>query len=139
MSEPSRDRTPILSADGIHYCSPACGGGKFCTKSDYDNAVKHANDLVAALGEGWSTDIWENLGWHYAAKNKCMKVYAHRNHGGGWTYSAWIEPDVEIGNAVVQIIEYSDDPNDALGTAKQKAWEVIHRIRAALTDLEDVL
>lgn len=132
--------TPILSADGVHYCSPSCGGGKFCTKEQYDLAVERSNKLAADLGEGWEPHVWENLGWHYSVHNGDIKIHAHHYKVTGETsYTAWIEPGAKTGNKLIQIIESSSDPHEALGIAKQKAWDMIHRIRATLTDLEEKL
>ncbi|WP_152025762.1 hypothetical protein [Agrobacterium tumefaciens] len=129
---------PQLSENGLIYCSPACGSK--CTKEAYDLAVSRAQALAEKLGEGWEPHVWENGGWHYQAKNKTMTVYCHHYWNSETPqYSAWIEPELTVSGKAFQIIEYADDPNDALGIAKQKAWDAISRIRQALTELETVL
>lgn len=59
---------PIRS--GRFYCSPACGGGKFCTWAEYQEVTKKAAALAAKLSERggrWEPRVHENLGWHYCA------------------------------------------------------------------------
>lgn len=61
---------PIRS--GRFYCSPACGGGKFCTWAQYQEATKKAaaltEKLKKAVGGNWEPHVHENLGWHYHAR-----------------------------------------------------------------------
>lgn len=62
---------PILR--GVTYCAPACGRG--CTRKEYEAAVAQAVGLAAELGKGWEPHVWENLGWHWAARKNGLKVH----------------------------------------------------------------
>jgi hypothetical protein len=116
--------TPVLSADGQFYCSPRCGGGRFCRKEWYDRAVSEGDALAAVLGDGWAPRVWENLGWHYEVHKGAATVHVHRDHRDGTTsYSAWIEAR----GAHPQIIAHAADPHDALGFAVQDARTLIAR------------
>lgn len=64
--------TPV--ANGEFYGSPGCCNAKFCKREDYDRAVEHAAATAAALGEGWSPHVWENLGWHASATKGSISV-----------------------------------------------------------------
>ena len=119
--------TPILSADGVYYCSRRCGGGKFCKKADYDRAVSDAAALAARMGPGWTPYVHENLGWHYKAVSGPDKIYEY----GNGRFSAWIETPVK------QFIVHADDPHDALGFAKQAARTHIARIEEHLKALAE--
>lgn len=131
--------TPKLSADGEFYCSPRCGGGKFCRKEWYDRAVAEGDALAARMGEGWEPHVWENMGWYYSVKKGVVTIRVSRgNDGEHASYSAWIEPNVTIDRISLQIIAHGDTPEDALGFATQDARTVIERMREALAVLNDV-
>lgn len=66
---------PKLS--GATFCAPACGRG--CTKAEYDRAAMNARALAQRLGAGWSTRVWENLGWHYSVQSPCRRIRVHPN------------------------------------------------------------
>lgn len=51
---------------GETYCSSACGSG--CTWKAYREAVQNAERLAKTLGQFWKPRVWENLGWHWAAR-----------------------------------------------------------------------
>lgn len=74
---------------GDIYCAPACGGK--CTWAAYQEAHKNAKALALMLGEGWAPDVWENLGWHYAAKTTdgLMKVHPSSHLGKILGYTAF--------------------------------------------------
>lgn len=60
---------PVRS--GRFYCSPACGGGKFCTWAEFQTATKKAEVLAARMrerGGKWEPRVHENLGWHYCVQ-----------------------------------------------------------------------
>ena len=67
--------TPIRR--GHTFCSPACGVG--CTWEAHQRAQRRAADLVTAL-PGWTSRVWENVGWHAAAKSPdgFYKVHSRR-------------------------------------------------------------
>jgi hypothetical protein len=59
--------TPL--ARGLLYCSPACGAG--CTRAAFDRAVRRGDALAKRLGPGWTSHVWENMGWFYMARSAC--------------------------------------------------------------------
>ena len=75
---------------GDTYCSSACGGR--CTWAAYKKAGKRAKKLAKRLGEGWTTRVSENLGWHYSVISPCerLKVREHRYQGKVESYSAFL-------------------------------------------------
>ena len=120
LGKPEADRwEPIRN--GRFYCSPACGGGAFCTWADYKKAEQAADKLVAMLGDGWRARVWENLGWHYYAVDPtgCMKVTVD-THLGKTTYTAWIGngSDDYIGG---KWVERGSTPRKAIAAAARKA------------------
>jgi len=60
---------------GVAYCSPACGGG--CTYAEYLAAIKKGDALAAKCGPGYTRRVHENLGWHFCAEFKSIRVYQH--------------------------------------------------------------
>lgn len=83
---------------GEIYCAPACGRG--CTRGEFDAATGKAAALAGDLGDGWKPDVWENLGWHWAAVKGGLKIHPNilnrgytaflgeaASHGGRWTES----------------------------------------------------
>jgi len=134
----SVDWTPVLSADGLVYCSPRCGFK--CKKADYDVAVIEGDTLAARMGDGWEPLIQESGGrWHVSVTKGETKISVHHDYRqhppGPTTYMAWIEPGVLIRQQTVQFIESADNPEDALGFATQSARTTISRIEAALADI----
>jgi len=130
-----RNWTPTLSADGIFFCSPACGGGKYCKKADYDLAVSRSNAAAEQLGEGWETHVWENLGWHYKVRKGFVTLhFSHYRDEPTPSIRAWIElPDQP------QIIGPSaNDPVEALGLATQLARTQISKLEQALAELYEI-
>lgn len=64
-------------------CSKRCGRG--CTRKEYETAEKGALKLARRLGKGWKPDVWENLGWHYAARRGGVRVHPHPTGPPGFT------------------------------------------------------
>lgn len=78
-SKPKVDRW-IAVRRGDIYCAPACGGG--CTHAAFVKANADAKNLCAELEQttgikGWTTHVWENLGWHHKAVSSCGRVKVH--------------------------------------------------------------
>ena len=67
------DWTPV--EDGKIYCAPACGNG--CTRAAYEHAVEMGRFLAQCLGPEWTSQVWENLGWHYNAISPCGRIKVH--------------------------------------------------------------
>jgi hypothetical protein len=89
---------------GDKFCAPACGGG--CTYAAFRLATRRATDLCKALGPGWKPDVWENLGWHYAAYfgkaidfgRGLIEIHAHHDYAGKEvSYSALLQTSPQIG------------------------------------------
>lgn len=57
---------------GAIYCAPACGAG--CLRSEYNRAVRAADELARQLGPGWTPRVWANLSWHYSAISPCGRL-----------------------------------------------------------------
>ena len=90
-------------------------------------------------GEGWTPNIWENLGWHCSVQNGCITVHIHPSNGAV-TYAAWVEPGVVIGHAAVQIISpYCATPNEALKLAQEETLKVISAMANAMTVLQQCI
>jgi hypothetical protein len=141
----TQDWTPVRN--GHYYCSPACGGGKFCRHEWYKAAVKNAEALCERMGDGWVPEVWENLGWHYKIVKGRVTIHVNEmktmpfDPVTGYSvrgYSAWIEPNIVLNNHHVQIIEKADTPEDALGFAVQSARTLMSRMRDVLDVLNEV-
>lgn len=132
-----RDWTPRLSADGVHYCSPACSG-KFCRKDWYDAAVAQADRLAEELGEGWRPRVWENLGWHWRAEKGVAVVHPIVSKrepfvvGEGWPITGYT---VFLNLPGKQFIAKAKTASDALGFAVQEARTFIHQAEVALLEI----
>jgi hypothetical protein len=92
-----QERTPVRK--GRIYCSPFCGYG--CTYASFQDATKKSEALARSMGEGWASDVWENLGWHWrvVSEDGLLKVHPGRDGsyytvflgegpGGRWTAQA---------------------------------------------------
>lgn len=139
-----RNMTPILSADGQHYCSPSCGRG--CRKEWYDAAVRNALALAARMGDGWEPQVWENLGWHYRVTNGIGMITVNENKRAPFdpvsgypvdSYSAWISTSATCGDEKrsIQFIQDANDPEDAWGIVVQSARTFMANLNQALSDI----
>ena len=120
-------REPALRGDT--YCSPSCGFG--CSKAAFDQATAEAAALVKLLGEGWSADVWENWGWHYAAVKGCVQIHpsiSGRAITGGWEVTGY----TCYFNTEKQHIARAKEAADALGFATQDVRGSIDKMRADL-------
>lgn len=96
-------------------------------------AHEGAKALTALLGEGWTSRVWENLGWHYAAVSPCRRIKVHHSsrsdrssytaflgdygsHGGHWTAT-------------------HEDPKEAVRAVVNVGREALSRMGAVFTDL----
>ena len=77
-----KDRSWKPVRRGALYCAPACGRG--CTWREYNTARKKAAALAKRLGPRWTSRVWENLGWHYAAVSPCGRGQVHGHGDGYW-------------------------------------------------------
>lgn len=115
---------PILR--GSIYCAPRCGRG--CTKAEYDAAVKAADALARVMGAGWEPEVWENLGWHYAAKKGVASVSP--NIWRPLNKRPKIISYTVCFNSAHQVVTKADTPEDALGFAIQEARGIERKIAA---------
>lgn len=63
---------------GPIYCSPICGAN--CTHAEYLRAKAAAEKMVKNLGAGWEIDVWDNLGWHWAANKGVARVSPNKHY-----------------------------------------------------------
>jgi hypothetical protein len=103
---------------GDIYCAPACGGK--CTWAAYQEANKNAKALARKLGKGWVPLVWENLGWHWAAKTTdgLMKVHPGIYKGKVTDYTAYFGE-----GSSGQWIGQNKNPVVAVADALQKAQD----------------
>ncbi|TPL42663.1 MULTISPECIES: hypothetical protein [unclassified Mesorhizobium] len=143
----TNDKAWVPVRNGPFYCSPRCGGGKFCRHEWYVAAKRNAEALAARMGDGWQVKIWENLGWHYTVEKGHVTIHVNEDRNAPFdpqagypvrSYSAWIQPGVVIADHVIQIIEAAENPEDALGFAVQAARTAMSRMAAALEALHEV-
>lgn len=102
------------------------------------DAKKKLSVLMEQLhGGGWEPHLWENLGWHYCAKNgETMRVYPGRvdykaytcfiGDGGGGNYN-WTTK------------HYFPNPNDAVKHEIKQAKLYVESLGKLLTDIDQRL
>ncbi len=39
-----------------------------------DQAVRRGEQLATLMGSGWKSEVWENLGWHYAVEKGVCRI-----------------------------------------------------------------
>ena len=110
------------------YCSPACGRG--CTERAYTTAVAKADLLAETLGSGWVPKVWENLGWHYAARSPCDRLSVHSSYGAG--FSAYLNEPGSVGG---RWAEHGDTPQEAIDATVAAAVADYKRIGAIIEGL----
>ena len=113
---------------GSKYCAPACGRG--CTKTEYDHAVANAEMLARTLGTDWTTDVWENLGWHCAVRSPCDRLSVHL--GSGASFIAFLSVPGSIGG---RWSAHEDTPQKAIDSALKKAKTEYDQIGSILKNL----
>lgn len=108
---------------GDVYCAPACG--RRCTIQEYEAAVASGAALAKRLGRGWTSRVWENLGWHCNAVSPCgrLKVHGARGH-----YTAFLSERGDIGGL---FSGQATTPHAAVAEAVEKAKGALE----ALTEL----
>lgn len=119
-----------------YYCSPACGGGRYCRKEWYDTAVREAAALAERMGPGWKPNVWENLGWHYDVANGIGRITVDGNPVR--SYTAWINAGVSASGGKgfpIQFIQSASDPEEAWGLVVQEARTFVSRINNGLADI----
>lgn len=112
---------------GALYCSPWCGGG--CTYEAFQRATAKAAELCARLGDGWKPRVWENLGWHYAARKGVATMY-----GPGIHERYWVSFD-----SSAQITGEGSTPEEALRAAIEVMRTIFTDALAMLAEAEGVV
>ena len=98
-----------------------------------EEAQAAADKLVETLGEGWTTRIWENLGWCFSAVSACgrWKVHQAPLHWEKTWYTAFLgHKDLPGGKWA----RHGDTPQEAIENTRKTALEEILG-KAALLDL----
>lgn len=130
---------------GIDYCSPACGRG--CKHSEHERAVIESSMLALAMGEGWKTRVWENLGWFWEVLSPDGRIHLrarHKNYnkgpvvgfgaeinGSGYVFSS-------AGSGYSHSLQWFGEgktPQEAINNAKVAAYEDLAKIQAAVEGL----
>lgn len=122
---------PVLSEDGVRYCSRRCGFG--CTKAAHDLAVEKAEALAKRMGEGWHPRVWENGDWYYEVRKGVAVVMPT---GQGRMHVAFI-------NTSPQFIAHSTDPVEALrkafGEAEQDLEQRVRQMAVLRGQMRDLI
>ncbi|KKL23088.1 hypothetical protein LCGC14_2428890 [marine sediment metagenome] len=116
-------------AKGEVYCAPACGRG--CTTKEHDIAVASAELLARTLGPDWTTDVWENLGWHYAVRSFCGRLTVHP--GSANSFIAFLGEPGTLGG---RWAEHGDTPQEAINATVAVAAAEYKEIGALIEGLE---
>jgi hypothetical protein len=122
---------PELKPDGT-YCAPWCGAR--CTKKAYDRAVTKSETLARRMGSGWTTRVWENMGWHYSVQSPCRRIRVHPPHerAGDTTYSAFLGDRDSIGG---RWTAHDRAPERAVALVIEKAKADLAKLGAMLEGL----
>lgn len=84
----------------------------------YDRAVKEGDELAERMGEGWTSRVWENGGWHYEAVKSVASVGPRLSHLDG--HGDWrIVEYVAIINTLLHGSATAATPEDAMGLLLQ--------------------
>lgn len=134
MSYSESDFVPRARGRGV-FCSAACGFN--CTRNAYDRAVKEADRLAKRLGDGWTTRVWDNLGWHYEVSKGMMCVSPRLHYPQNNTRDGTWKIDGYAANfrGTKQFIGEAETPEDAIGYAIQDARTHVARLTQELAAL----
>ena len=97
---------------------------------EQDKTTALAKLLAQTLGPGWTTRVWENLGWHYAVRSPCGRLSVHPSFGIGFT--AFLNEPGKIGG---KWAEHGDTPLEAIDATIKEAKQEYDKIGAILKDL----
>lgn len=99
-----------------------------------NEATRRAARLVKRLhGTGWEADVWDNMGWHYAAVNGGLKLCVSPSEVGGKTrYTVLLgehDADKALGGMSYWLVRDSfTDPNAAVRRQVTEAWRFIDKL-----------
>jgi hypothetical protein len=134
---PERSDTDKNGKKGNFYCSPACGGKNLgvCTHERHQQAITESDLLASLMGEGWTTQVWENLGWHWEVISPCGRLKVHPSRGPGRKivgYTAFLgEPDSPGGKWA----EYGKTPQAAIDAVVKVAKAELSKFGAMIGGL----
>lgn len=133
-TEPGRESI----RSGESRTSPRCGRG--CTYAAFERATLLAQKMATELGVGWEPWVFENLGWHYAARRRDMDATLHTRYLGEEPYwASIITSEGQLGSHT-QFYGHGATPTEALVDAVLKAARTANEIRKmieALAENED--
>ena len=101
---------------------------------------KEAEIAAAALfeklddKEGWTINVWENMGWHYSASKGAMTVFSTIDG----TYKALLSDDAEAsgyGLPEWSSTFSSDNPNEVIAEQLYRARQFVERCRKAISSV----
>lgn len=107
---------------GRRFCSPHCGGG--CMHAAYLKAHTQADRLVKRLGQGWQSQVWENLGWHWAVVRGAVRVKVNQDG----TYRA------ELGDAGHQFIGEGETLVEAISAMRTRSLAALQALNKLIND-----
>ena len=108
-------------------CAKWCGNG--CTRKEYEEAEINALVLANRLGKGWKPDVWENLGWHYAARRGGVRVIPHM-YGPDRRYTAFLNYKKSPGGRWVATAATPETAvAEALAMARHERDEIAKAVR----------
>jgi hypothetical protein len=123
---------------GRVYCSPGCGSE--CTRASFVACTRRAKALCARLGDGWTPNVSENMGWHYSAVSACGRVKVHANlrstyksldGGEVYSYTAFLGSPGPGGKWA----EHGRTPEEAIRATYAVARRDLDKIGAIISDL----
>lgn len=117
--------TPILN--GEIYCSPACGGK--CKEVDYQNAIDQSNLVAQQLGDGWTSHVFENLGWYWRVIKGNTQV-SRSNH----LYSAVMQFSLDDQNYYFEA--KNSDPRQAVEAMRNQLQSTIEKLQRQFTSTD---
>jgi len=104
-------------------------------------AEKRGKALLKKLrGDGWKLDIWENLGWHYAASNGPLSVYGPEKKEETFCCLMSDNPNKAHAGAGIWHLErnYSRDPNLVITRQVKEARKVLDQLTKAVRKAERI-
>ena len=94
-----------------------------------EQAEERAQTIVAALGQPWEYDVWNNFGWHFNIHTPDNRVKVHPAYGGdttSWTAfvnhdgrggGTWVGRGASIPEALTSVAEVMDVAQSQLDIA----------------------
>lgn len=83
-------------------------------------AQKNADHILTLLEPGWTTRVWENLGWHSSVVSPCGRWKVHPSFYGELVYTAFLG---KAGSGGGYWTGKSNDPKKAIEICRKNAFE----------------